>query len=89
MGAIDNINSGEMRKFISRVERLERAAPTGFSSITRGQFRVGGSAQILVDSSGGMSINGSFVGAGRGTLPARAGSPARCRARATGRGAGT
>jgi hypothetical protein len=64
MGAIDNINSGEMRKFISRVERLERAAPTGFSSITRGQFRVGGSAQILVDSSGGMSINGSFVGAG-------------------------
>jgi hypothetical protein len=67
MGAIDNIDSGEMRKFVTRIERLERAAPSGFTSITRGQFRVGGSASMLFDSSGTLTINGTCNGSGAWT----------------------
>ena len=64
MGAIDNVFSGEDRAQAQRSARVERQAPLGASAITRGQLRIGGSARLLVDSSGGVQVNGSFAGAG-------------------------
>jgi hypothetical protein len=67
VGAIDHIDSGEIRKLVGRIERLERGAPTGFSSITRGTLRVGGSASQVFDSSGTLTINGTCNGSGAWT----------------------
>lgn len=64
MGIIDNLNEGEQRAQVARTRALEVAAPLVASSITRGRLRIGGSAQLLVDSSGGIVVNGSFAGAG-------------------------
>ena len=49
---------------LDRLHTLETGTPMFATSMTSGRFRIGGTAQLLVDSSGGMSINGSFVGAG-------------------------
>jgi hypothetical protein len=67
MPQIDDIFDGEFRDLVARVRKLETASPVGFSSITRGQFRVGGTADQLFDSSGTLTINGTCNGSGAWT----------------------
>ena len=60
----DNTKDNEIAALVRRIEKLERQAPSGFTSITRGQFRIGGTAVLLVDSSGGVIIHGQLNGDG-------------------------
>ncbi|RZU64943.1 hypothetical protein EV379_1254 [Microterricola gilva] len=62
--SLDNLNDDPMRDVLARLRALETADPLGFSSITRGQLRVGGSAILLVDSDGGVVIHGQLNGDG-------------------------
>lgn len=61
---LDNLNDDPMVDVLARLRALETADPLGFSSITRGQLRVGGTAVLLVDSSGGVVIHGRLNGDG-------------------------
>ena len=61
---LDNLNDDPMVDVLARLRALETADPLGFSSITRGQLRVGGTAVLLVDSSGGVVIEGKLTGEG-------------------------
>jgi hypothetical protein len=63
---IDNLNSGEMQEVLRRLRRLE-TAPIGPLSITRDQFRIGGTASMLFDASGLLTIRGTCNGSGAWT----------------------
>jgi|GEM_PF-4511405 len=64
MGRIDRPDEDPIVAIERRVRKLETQDPLGWSSITRGQLRIGGSAIMLVDSSGGLVVHGSINGDG-------------------------
>lgn len=63
MGAIDNLNNDEMRGIIKRLERLERAAPVGFSTVSRGALIIKSIEGLIVE--GSAKITGILTGAGQ------------------------
>lgn len=60
----DPSGADAIRDLLRRVRRLETASPLGNSSILKGQLRVGGTAVLLVDSSGGVVVHGQLNGDG-------------------------
>lgn len=60
----DNLKQGEVAKQAERQKRGAFGTPGENQSIDRGQFRVGGSARILIDGSGGMVVQGTLSGGG-------------------------
>lgn len=64
MARQDNLHTGEAARQAANQKRLAFGSPGENSSIDRGRFRVGGSAQILIDGSGGMVVHGTFNGDG-------------------------
>jgi hypothetical protein len=64
MAKQDNLKQGEVAKQVERQKRGAFGTPGENQSIDRGQFRVGGTARILIDGSGGIVINGTLTGGG-------------------------
>lgn len=65
MGAIkDSRNPDGLEDLARRVKILETASPLRSASVTAGQVRIGGTAILLVDSSGGIIIHGLLSGDG-------------------------
>jgi hypothetical protein len=65
MGAIDNVFSGEDRAQAQRQARSERAAPIGFSTISRGSLQILSPEGLIVK--GSMRVDGQCVGSGAWT----------------------
>jgi hypothetical protein len=61
---LSSLDEEMLSTILDRLHTLETASPMFATSMTSGRFRIGGSAVLLVDSTGGMSINGSFAGTG-------------------------
>ncbi|MCU1596872.1 MAG: phage endopeptidase [Glaciihabitans sp.] len=61
MGAIDNLSSSnqEIRALFHRLERLERAAPVGFSTVSRGALHITSPEGLIVD--GSELVNGTLT----------------------------
>lgn len=60
MGQIDHLGGGqEMADLVRRIERLERAAPVGFSSIGRGALRVYSAEGLIVE--GSARVSGQLI----------------------------
>ncbi len=51
MGKLDDVDEDPYFDLVRRVEKLERAAPTGFSSVTRGTFRIASMEGLKVEGS--------------------------------------
>ena len=66
MGGIDNLADvyAELRKLQRDVATLGTTNPLQSSSLTTGRLRIGGTAILLVDSSGGLVVHGSINGDG-------------------------
>lgn len=60
----DNLRDQKIQQLLDRVRALETRSPLRSSSITEGRLRVGGSAVLLIDSDGGLIIQGSLDGDG-------------------------
>lgn len=62
---IDNLDQSELERLVRRVEKLERAAPIGFSSITRGSLRVASPEGLIVEGSekvtGTLDVTGTLT----------------------------
>lgn len=61
--ALDNLNAGEMAALVKRIERLERAAPIGYSSVSRGALRIASDEGLIVE--GSAKISGVLKGLGQ------------------------
>ena len=64
MVAQDNLRGNVVAQHREQFKRVAFGTPLENSSIDRGQFRVGGSATLLVDGDGGMEIDGRLRGEG-------------------------
>lgn len=64
MTRIDNLKQGETARQQEKQKRLAFGSNGESSSIDRGQFRVGGTAKIKIDGSGGIEIDGTLDGGG-------------------------
>lgn len=64
MTRIDDVHGDELKEVLRRLRKLETASPLVATSITRGRLRIGGTAVLLVDSSGGVVIEGTLNGDG-------------------------
>jgi hypothetical protein len=64
MGLLDDLNGSEVDRIWSAIHELQTADPLGASSITKGRLRIGGTAIMLVDSSGGLVVHGTISGDG-------------------------
>lgn len=60
----DNLGRPAEAKQVANQKRLAFGTPGENQSIDRGQFRVGGTARILIDGSGGIIVHGTFNGDG-------------------------
>jgi len=60
----DNLRDSQIKDLLNRVRDLETRSPLRSSSITSGRLRVGGTATLLIDSDGGLVIDGQLTGEG-------------------------
>lgn len=60
----DNLRDSQIKDLMGRVRDLETRSPLRSSSITSGRLRVGGTAILLVDSDGGIVVEGRLTGTG-------------------------
>lgn len=59
---LDNLNSDEMAKLVRRIEKLEAAAPVGFTAVSRGALRITSDEGLIVE--GSARISGRLLGDG-------------------------
>ncbi|WP_156027406.1 hypothetical protein [Mycetocola saprophilus] len=67
MGKTENLNQNELARLVARVAKLERQAPIGFSSITKGRLRVAGEGlwvEGIASTTGRQTISGRLDGTG-------------------------
>jgi hypothetical protein len=53
-----------LAEVLRRLDAVENGSPLQSASVTKGRVRIGGTAILLVDSSGGVIINGTLTGEG-------------------------
>jgi hypothetical protein len=61
---LQDLDQGGLDQLLRRISDLETATPLRNASVTAGRVRIGGTAVLLVDSSGGVVIHGSLNGDG-------------------------
>jgi hypothetical protein len=59
---IDNLNANELARLVKRIERLEAAAPVGFTAVSRGALRIVSEEGLIVE--GSARISGVMTGDG-------------------------
>jgi hypothetical protein len=59
---IDNLNANELARLVKRIERLEAAAPVGFTAVSRGALRIVSDEGLIVE--GSARISGVMTGDG-------------------------
>jgi hypothetical protein len=59
---LDNLNSNELAKLVRRIEKLEAAAPVGFTAVSRGALRIVSEEGLIVE--GSARISGVMTGDG-------------------------
>lgn len=64
MSRMVSVDVDDMADILRRLRALETATPLFAASVTSGRVRIGGTATLLVDSSGGIVVHGSIGGDG-------------------------